>query len=695
MIVVAMSASGALSAQESPSEPGPQKAVSAQPAAASPWWSLENLGLGNSTGGGPMFRLGTWEGSLETSYEKQRQRTQAADTPDQVFARRRASERLNIRNGGFSVIDPRLLTGNLGLTYELVRDHQESNGVGASRTGSLTGYNFDSTFLGEKPYSATVYANRNKTFYTQPFGGSTDLALQNRGVVLRLREDSILRERGILPYFRASLRASQEQLNETTTVPGQVFRRDESRNLLNFEGHNGFETADLDLRYESIDYENRVYLPGAYKSQATNLDYSRDFGPNLSRRWDSRVYYIDRTGGTPLKFLNVDEQVSIDHHENLSTFYQLRVMQQDTAGGATDTYSPSFRLRHRLYGNLVTNLQLADSHQRLSDGTRDNYNGQLDFDYRRGLPNGQVSAQLGGRYEVEDDQLRSSQIQVVEEPHAAPSPLGAGAGFMLNNGFVIESSIVIVDTRGGARLPATLGIDYTVVTTGNLTQIVPQPTSAVILPGDPLIVSYSYQVDPSLKYSSTSAWLGAGMDLRWIAASFSHEQTAQTALSGSSSTFLENRRKDRIETELRGQWNALQARAGAAFVRYNATRLAYTEQRFVQRVTYRPGYDVTLTLSAEEFRTDYTLPVRQSDGRSGRIDLDWFAQDGWWTTAYVSKRILNDSMVPADSISEASLRIRRNWRKLEFNSVLALVDRTRGTVDTTDRRFMLTAIRRF
>lgn len=641
------------------------------------------------------LRLGAWNGEVEMGYSTEHQQTRFDGSPVNDFTHRRLRERLGIRNQGFSVVDPRLFTGSLGLSFDWFQDQDRSNGDDISRRGRLAGYAFDSTLLADKPYSATLYANRNRNFLTQPFGGRTEIDYENRGASLRLREDSALRDWGV-PYFSATVRAHQEHVRESTTSFGQTFERDELRNVLSFDGHKGFETSDLDLRYELNDLNNLAFPPGSFQTQSGSLNYSLDFGSDLNRRWDSRLTYSSRAGLSPTSFFIADEQVRIDHHKNLSTDYRYLLTRIDTQAGTTDTHTGAFHVQHRLYRNLTTNALASGTRQELPAGTRGSSAGQLDFNYQRGLPwDGQVFARAGGRKQIDESNLSVSQIDVVDEPHAAPLILGGGAGFLLGQPFVIISTIVVVDTRGGARLPTTPGVDYDIVPEGDFVRIVPLPTSLVIQGGDPLAVSYTHEVDPSIKYATVSRWVNAGVDFRWLAFSLGHEQSDQTPLSGRDSQFLEDRSKDSAQLELRGTWNALRAQSGVAFLRYDSTRLAYTQRRYNQLVSYRSSPRTVLALNAEETSTDYTLPVRQSDSHSLRLTLDWLAPGGWSTTTLFGRRVYNDSVLPTETVNEASFRARLNYGKLEIVSVLALNDRTRGTFQSTDRRLDLKAIRRF
>lgn len=641
------------------------------------------------------LRLGTWGGEVQLGYgsDRQQARTEGGVTSD--FAHQRYREQLTIRNQGSYFVDPRLVTGNLALTFGLFQDQERSDGSLNSRQGKLIGYATDFTFLAEKPYSGTLYANRTQNFATQPFGGHTDLTYENHGAVLRLREDSILRDWGV-PYFSSNLRVYQENITESTTSLGQTFQRNELRNVLSVDGHKGFETSDLDLRYEFTDHNDAAFPLGAFQTQMASLSYSLDFGPTLNRRWDSRLNYYSRTGLSPTTFLTADEHVRIDHFKNLSTDYRYLLTRIDTQAGTTTTHNGIFHLQHRLYRNLTTNALLSGLRQELPDGVVTGYAGQLDFNYRRGLPrDGRLFASAGGRYQLNDNDLGASQINVIDAAFSAPSPLGGGAGFLLEQPFVIASTIVVVDTRGGARLPTTLGMDYDIVPEGNLIRIVPLPASLVIQPGDPLAVSYSYRVDRSLKYTTASWWLRSGVDFRWIAFSAGHEQTDQTALSGGSSQFLENRRNDTAQLDLRGAWKMAEGQVGAAYQRYNATFLAYTRQRFNQHASYRPGNNFALAFNAEESHTDFTLPLRQSDTRSAQLTTTWLAPGGWWTTALLGRRVYKDSLSPTETVNEAKAQARKTYGKLMINSAFTRGDRVRGAFETDFWRVDVTITRRF
>ncbi len=651
--------------------------------------------LPNEAGAQRRFGLGTWEGALEFGFDWERQQTKAEGAAESKSARTRYDERLTVRNTGGFILDPRLYSGSFSGTFGLFQERGRFDHTDSSLSGTLIGYSFDSAILPEKPYSATLFTNRNQNILSREFGGRTEISFENRGGTFRLREDSVLRDLGF-PYFTSLLGARQELTQEETTVLGQTFKRDETRTIVEYQGSKGFETSDLTFRYEFTDLDDRENVVGNFKSHAAELGYSLDFGENLNRRWDSRLRYFTRSGRAQSTFLTADEALRIDHYENLFTDYRYLLTRIETDVGATTTHTATARAQHRLYRSLTSTLTGQGTLEDLPTGERTRYAGQLDLDYQRAVPwKGRVFAGTGVRYQIDDNHFTVSRVDVIDEPHTAPVPLGGGVGFLLANPFVITATIVLVDTRGGARLPTTLGVDYVIVQEGDFTRIVPLAASPVILPGDPLAVSYSAETNPSIEFS-TLTWRGTiGMDFRWIAASFTHEQSDQTLLSGQDGRFLEDRTLDTARLELRGDWERVRALASAQYRVQEGTRLAFTSWEFGQLLFVRPLYDLTLSLTAQETFTDYTLPERRSRRLSTRGDLTWSPLAGLFINGFAGLQAFEESELPSETVREAGVRVRWTYGKLDVTPNFTWRTRERGSTETNDLRIELRVIRRF
>src|SRR5262249_17460469 len=144
-------------------------------------------------------------------------------------------------------------------------------------------------------------------------------------------------------------------------VEGVVGRRDEARTYVTYEGFRGFADAELDLRYEFLDLDDRVFPSLSYQSHEGTVNYSLDFGPDTSWHWDSRLRGYTRHGGsfqgvasTDLDTFLVDESLRIDHTDALQSSYRYVFVSTETAGGRADTHTGTLGLRHQLYESLLT-----------------------------------------------------------------------------------------------------------------------------------------------------------------------------------------------------------------------------------------------------------------------------------------------------------------------------------------------------
>ena len=673
-------------------------AHAADAAPAAPWWSssqgmLDALGI-ESWADAP--RAGRWSGSLGGSYDSQRQTLRVPAGSDQRFSSRLTSATASIRNEGFALVDPGLLTGNVGLRFSRQQSRQDANDTRVAQSGLLTDYSFDAVVLGEKPYSADVVANRSQGQNTQPSGGITRSASENRSVTLRLREDSVLRDKGILPWFSASVRFAEEHYKEHTQVADQSFVRDDARKLFAADAHNGFETADLDFHYERSDLSNKIYLPGNYRSQTARLNYSLDFGPARNWRWDSRVNYAMRGGSSPRSDFTVDESLAVEHYDNLSSAYSYQFMRQKTPDGTVTSQSGTANLQHRLYANLTTNAGLNTTHQVFPGGVRESTGAQLSSNYAHGLPwGGQVSVSLGGSHSVNNNQLQAGYQQVFDSPYKAPTQLGAGAGFLLADPFVVAESVVVVDVKGAVRIPTVAGVDYVLVAEGSRTRIEPLAGSAIIQGSDLLEVSYTFRLDPSVKYQASSDSASMSVNWNWIGLALDHDATHQKPLAGGDSSYLVDTRRDKVRVNVQGDWGAIRARADATLTRYIDHIDDYRERHVAGSVAYQPTLNWTFNANADQGRTSYVSPQRQSDVRSFSLATDWLAPGGWTVTGNLSRRQMKDTLLLPETISDASLQVHRRWLKLDLVGRFGVVERVRGGVRSSSAMIHAGAVRQF
>lgn len=638
-----------------------------------------------------------WTASLGLTFDDQERRFTSSGASSERSSSRLGTETFSIRNDGIAIIDRRLFTASLLLGLQLAQGRQQGEGTATSTSTRLENYAFTGTFLAERPYMATVSAARNQSLNVLPSGTTTESDNRGSSFQLFVRENNILREKEWFPYFSGSVRAAEERSRQTTTSGSQTFVQDDRRQTALVDFQNGGENADLSFQYQYTKLDNYAYQAGSYRSHAINAYHSIDFGTGLARRLDSRLSWHDRAGATPdsdQTSLEISEFLSIDHNVFRSSTYSYQLARQDTVYGVATTHSATAQILEQVYRNLSAGASVNASRSILPGGVMSAVGASGNFDYSRRLPwNGSLRLAGGAGYSRSATEVPGGVIPVVDEPYAVPIEVGAGSSILLKGRNIDATTVVVVVLKGGARMRAFEGADYSIRIEGDRTRVVPNPASAVMLPGDPLNVSYTYAIEPEAKYATTSRSGTLGLEWGWIGFNASHDQTGQQSLSGTSDLLVDTRR-DFAQVYVRGEWEAISARVSASSTDYDSTRLAYREDRLDEYVSYSPMYGFALTFTGNQYRADYRLPAQRTTGASYRIDLQWNS-GGWLASSYLGHRTYEDSHQPRETVAEAGVRIRRSWSKLDVSLMIGAQRRERGPVASENAYFHFGAVRRF
>jgi len=645
----------------------------------------------------PLIGWGTPESSVEAGYFQQRQTTSVINAPDSTFDSDRFRERLNLRDKQLFVLDPRLLVFNLGASVELFQERNDYSGQSGSQNGTLLDYSLDSTFFSRKPYDLRLFANRTDDRVSRNFGTRTEVTSTNQGARASLHQDSFLKDLGFA-YFTSSLGVNQLKIREDSIGNGQDFHRSEDHNVVQYDAHKGFQTADLRFRYQSDDVSDNLRADNGFSTHTANLNYSLDFGPTLNRRWNSIMNYLGRSGPNETNSFTANENLLIHHNVDLFSSYQYSFNRFNSVIGTTTTQTAGLLVSKRTYRNLTSGLHVLGTRVDQPEGQTKNYGAGPSFSYRRHVPaNGLLTLRASGTYRITDNNLHSSNIEVQSEPHAvgASFPIG-DPGFLLNNPFVLPSSIVLIDTRGGGQLPLTAGVDYEVLEDGDGTRIRPLPTSAILQASDSLEASYTYMVAPSIKFSTTLLNLGGGINFGWLSFSLGHNSSKQKRLSGMDNGYLQDRTLDHADLHLAGDWSRVRAAADVGYQREDSTSQKYTRWTYGQSGTYAKLFGMILTAGASESFTSYSDPVsRRSESYAANVSLGGVIGSGWQTRGFANILILRDTNIEGQTTRRAGVTTRRYIGKLTLTGNLLWDSYERGPAQTVDRRIELTATRRF
>jgi hypothetical protein len=641
-------------------------------------------------------RLGFWSSALGLSYMSGTQSMSSASGGSSTSTNSLMRETLKIANSGFYVLSPRLCRGNMELDLELDQDKSSGSGSSASTKDKVIGYAIDAEFLSEKPYTASVYANRNQSQVLQPLGGRIVGTNENRGALFHLRQDSILNDWGY-PWVEASLGVHGSHNRSTTTSFGNSQSTDETNRTVDFNASKGFETADLAFYYQFNDMSNKIFKEGNFQSKSAGLNYSIDFGPTLNRRFDAAMNYLTRNGTAGSTTVTNSEHVHVDHYQNLNTDYQYGFSHQMSGGISTTEQNGSFSVSHQLYKNLNTMAGVNVSRNEMPEGSTTSFGGNLGEAYHHGLPGkGNLSVNWSGSYQETSNSLSVSSISVIQEAHNAPNPIQAGVGFLLKHNFAVTNSVVVINVRNGGVILTSTGVDYSVINQNNQITIVPLPGSLLINPGDPLLVNYTYQVDANLKYASQSSGYGMGVDYHWIAVAYSHQQSTQKPLSGGNNLFLQSAQQDSVQVNLQGTVFDMAANASMGFDDFKSNTSAYEQSKLTSSLIWEIQSNMRMIFGVNASESKYTVPDQHTNSaHSARSSLNWFTADGWNNTASIDWSTHKDSGTPADTLVQAIAQSSITLGQLSFSANVALGEWQRNGSRSTNRSFSVSVVRQF
>jgi hypothetical protein len=643
------------------------------------------------------LRLGTWDGSVEglADYSRFDSRIRGERSTSEVL---RTEERLELRNIGAYILHPGLVNFSLGGTFGLFQEQLTFDGDTRSDDGRLVGYDLSANVLAEQPLALTLFANRNESIVTRELAGRSEILTETRGATLFARR----------LYIPSTFTFRQELHDEEVRVRDVVAERSEERRTFTYHGQRGWVDAEMELLYEFIDFQDRVFGDLSYRSHEAQLNHGLDFGAELNRHWDSRLRVTSRTGLIESTVWSADELLRIDHTPTLWSDYRYTFLRTDTSLGATTRQSGQARLQHQLYESLTTTGSVDAVRVDFPEGERDAYRVRGDAAYTKRLPlSGRLDVTLNGSVQYEDDRFRDTRVSIVQESHTAATPFALPIA--LNNRFVDVASVVVTRIAAGPLpagcvappgppTPLTPGIDFTLRTVNDTTEIVPIPClglTAGINPGDTILVDYTFTVSPSLTFTTTTWLASVNLDFNWVRLFYTHDEIRQDLLAGRDGQFLDEQVRDTVGAELRYDRPGARASVLGEATRFRSIRTSYDSLRGTALASVGLLQGLTLTMTADALMREYRDQRRETVTQTARAGLTYVANPTLFVDATAGIQRFEDTGQPTEELMDARLLVRWMFRKLEFNPTLEILRRERGDTLLTQQRALLRVIRRF
>jgi len=594
-------------------------------------------------------------------------------------------ERLRLQFGGYS-LDPRIF--NFSLFLEPVLTQEESgSGAGGERTnGTFVNYNGRFSALHGAPKSPISLAGNfsgTSDDVRGDFGTRRDVVTQNLGLDLHWKFSPFP---STFSYLERSL---DETFTQPTFSPGVqpiTIDRDEFQKTYRYRGR----SSKMELFLEGIEFDGETvqFNPAVPQPVVTNTDYnSSDARLNNYWRWGkgssftSRLTYYTREGYNAYDKATVDENLRLQHLENLYTTYGYSYEMQDRTV-RTQTHTGNFELNHTLYDNLTTSLKLEGSTTTADQFRDDDYSANLDFYYRKEFdPNLRVNANLGGGYRVSDrsgGQLDFSETRLVEITGIV----------ILVQRFIIVSTIIV--TAPGCN-PCIEGTDYLVEDAGgDLTQL-RIPAGSRINIGDTITIDYTFE-PPTAKFYGIPYRVGIRVDNGWAAFYHRTSGESQHFISGPDPNAVGDQRTDTTGVELRYNEESTRLFASAER-RYNLSiNFESTEYTLREGAYHRfaPNLSMGATLSQSLIYDTNNTEAYHAD-----FTMNWYPVRGLWVNPVASAFYRATDPSTEERFWKVGVNTRWNWRRLGFDLQYEHTDDMTDGNNRIDDRLMMNLRRRF
>lgn len=452
----------------------------------------------------------------------------------------------------------------------------------------LQRYNLDMTLLREKPYAATLYANRteDRRDYGDLQRFTTDS--DSYGVRLGYRTEPV------------PVTLNVGRWEETIDDPDRPTTRRENTATLTASNTRDLRDSSR-LNYSFVDYrqEEQRELSNEGRSHTVNLNDLQYFGRSDRARLNSSFYFNDiDSSATATRTFNLREDLSVQHSRHLASEYAY-TFDRNSANGSTSTRNTlEGDLTHRLAASLESRVGAMGEIVQVAGGVDQRTwraGPRASENYTKRLSSwGRLRLNAGVQYLREtQDTTGGGTVAVIDEEIR----LTDGQPAFLGQSNVDQESIVVTDQRGSTLYLA--GPDYTVARRGSFTEIA-RVFGGRIPNGSIVSVSYQAQTQPDATVNSWDNNQGAELSLFRDRLAFYVTRRQVDISGGSSLTF---QAYEDVIAGTRGTWRWTSA--GYERGEHTADELDFTSDRTWQQVSASVLDGVVLSLDASQARITY------------------------------------------------------------------------------------------
>jgi len=497
------------------------------------------------------------------------------------------TEELDIKTKGW-VYHPALLvyTLNLSPEWEQVRD---TNGDVEKTRSFLNNYLAELDFLQYKPYSLTLTGSRDTSTIRSSFAERSRSVTDLYSAVFSLKYPILP---AVLSYY-----------HQEGALTG-FFDSDSTENQvsLNLRHNKYLGSSRLNLIYKDLENTIDQKLTETNHQSASLLNtYDFETDDRVTLRSDATFEETDSTDLLIRRYA-IYENMNAVHTKNLETEYDAtyekdnRLDKLSLEPNRSEAKTASFGLKHRLYDNLNTYLKLRSSQSRNSAGRNSFHDASIRWDYSRDIPWGIMRTNVGYSYSIRDSKVseEGASLAVLDEPLLFSATTNT---IELDRDDILTGTIEISEKTvpNGKGIIYTEGIDYTIRTIGERTEILRRAGSSIPNDGSTLVYAhYRYIPNPAFDYELLRQDYGINLKL-WnvLTLYYAYSQANQDLLRGTPPDELIDNSTHMAGADYRWRWSRTSFDWEDSYTT-QSPRMKWTAR---EALTFTPGYRNFLQLS--------------------------------------------------------------------------------------------------
>lgn len=349
-------------------------------------------------------------------------------------------------------------------------------------------YDISALILGASRLPTTVYTRRDETKLDRAFASSLTDVITETGIITNV----------VSSWAPTTLRYFHNEDDQTDDVGLTEYHRKQDTFAFNsnitLDEHNN---AEIVYSFDSVDQSQSNGFSNPYDRHDLLATETFTFGGPKRHQLRSFFRYYEQTGLPDQQIVRWDEQLLLNHSQDLQTRYNTTIERQVIDGVEQWLLQGNANVRHQLFESLVSTASVGgQAFSQPGSFRAQQWNVQGGLEYTKKVPMGRLDASVGAGFTDQHNGDRGSDLTIIDERHVFNDPFPV----TLARRNVLPGSITVTSETGFPTY--TEGLDYTVAyfsDRAELTRVV----GGNIADGQTVLVDYTLGPEPSNDIQST------------------------------------------------------------------------------------------------------------------------------------------------------------------------------------------------